>query len=388
MAIDKSVIDTVSLEFSSVARKLAHSGKEMLSLGLGEPGFDTPLEIITAAHDSMLSGENRYASPWGTPQLLSKIRKKLCSNQAAIGTNELIVTVGAKQALSLCLTSVLEPYDEVIMIAPCFVSFKPQIKMAEITAVIKEVSLLKDSLNLDFGAIVQAISEKTKVILINFPNNPTGKLIDKNDMKSLVKIAKKNNIYIISDEIYSSMVFENCEFESFLNYRKEYKNIFVIDGFSKSFSMTGWRVGYLIGPRPHIERVAVLQQHLNTNIPVFIQRGAEAALDLPIGFVEKYNKHLEKNSSFLCDFVKKSSSLSVVAPGGGMFAFINISKINVNSDSFCTELLKIKSVAATPGIIFGKDWDDHIRISLGGDANEFEEAVKRIFDFSELKEIT
>ena len=383
MAIDNSVINTVSLEFSSVARKMAHSGGEMLSLGLGEPGFSTPTEIIEASHESMLKGETRYASPWGTPELLSKIRNRLNSDSVKIDTNELIITVGAKQALSLSLTSILEKEDEVIVISPCFVSFKPQIKMAEPTAIIKEVSLLKGSLDVDFDSIVEAITAKTKVILLNFPNNPTGKVICRKSVKKLVEIAKENDIYIISDEIYSSMIIQDDLFVSFLEYRKEYNKIFVIDGFSKSYSMTGWRIGYLIGPRSHIERVSILQQHLNTNIPVFIQRGAEAALGLPVSFVEKYTLHLKKNSTTLMSFIDKSTKLSCIPSGGGMFAFICISQVNIDSDSFCTSLLKETNVAATPGIIFGKEWDDHIRVSLGGDIIEFEEAIKRMVNFVE-----
>lgn len=383
MAIHDKVLNTVSLEFSSVARKMAHSGGEMLSLGLGEPGFSTPTEIIEATHKSMLKGETRYASPWGTPELLLKIRNRLNSESVKVDTNELIITVGAKQALSLSLTSILEKEDEVIVISPCFVSFKPQIKMAEPTAIIKEVSLLKGSLDVDFDSIVEAITAKTKAILLNFPNNPTGKVICRKSVQKLVEIAKANDIYIISDEIYSSMIIQDDLFVSFLEYRNEYDKIFVIDGFSKSYSMTGWRIGYLIGPRSHIERVSILQQHLNTNIPVFIQRGAEAALDLPVSFAEKYTVHLKKNSSILMLLIGQSAQLSCIQPGGGMFSFICISQINIDSDSFCTSLLKDTNVAATPGIIFGSEWDDHIRVSLGGNIIEFEEAIKRLVNFAD-----
>jgi len=382
MAIDKSVINTVSLEFSAVARKLAHSGGEMLSLGLGEPGFSTPKEIIKATHESMLKGETRYASPWGTPELLSKIRNKLNSDIVDISTNELIVTLGAKQALSLSLTSILEKDDEVIVISPCFVSFKPQIKMAEPSAVISEVSLLKGSLDVDFKSIREAITDKTKAIIINFPNNPTGKVICRESVSQLVDMAKENDIYIISDEIYSSMIIQDEEYTSFLEFRKKHDKIFVIDGFSKGYSMTGWRIGYLIGPRNHIERVSILQQHLNTNIPVFIQRGAEAALDLPASFVEKYSTHLKTNAEVLISLLKNSKFLACNPPGGGMFSFISIADTGMESDAFCTALLKATNVAATPGIIFGKEWDDHVRVSLGGDEVEFKEAIGRLVDFA------
>jgi aspartate/methionine/tyrosine aminotransferase len=383
MSIDKSVLNTVSLEFSALARNKAHSGTEMLSLGLGEPGFSTPNQIIEAAYHSMLKGENRYSSPWGTPELLFKLREKIENDTVKVAEEELIITLGAKQALSLCLTSILEKNDEVILISPSFVSFKPQIKMADPTSIIKEISLNKSSFGLDFDALENSITSNTKAILINFPNNPTGAVLSKYEIEKLIKLAKKHNTYIISDEIYSSMAFENSNFISLLEYRDKYKNIFVIDGFSKAYSMTGWRIGYLIGPREHIKRVSVLQQHLNTNIPVFIQRGAEAALDLPNTFIEKYKLHLTENAKILNELIFGSNVLTCHDVKGGMFSLINISKLNKDSDTFCTDLLKSTNVAATPGIIFGIDWDDHIRVSLGGDKDQFYEAITRIVKFAD-----
>jgi aspartate/methionine/tyrosine aminotransferase len=381
--IHKTVLNTISLEFSSIAREMSSQNKKMISLGLGEPGFSTPAEVIDAAHSSMLNGENRYASPWGTPELLLKLRKKIENKKVKIDSQELIVTLGAKQALSLCLTSILEKEDEIILVSPSFVSFQPQIKMAEPTAIIKKVSLSKDSFGLDFNALKKAISPKTRAILINFPNNPTGAVLDKVETDELVKLAKENNVYIISDEIYSSMAFPESNFTSLLEYREDYQKIFVIDGFSKAYSMTGWRVGYLIGPQEQILRVSILQQHLNTNIPVFIQRGAEAALDLPVTFTEKYNTHLIHNAVVLNRIISESETLSCNKTRGGMFSVINISKLNIDSDSFCTDLLRSTSVAATPGVIFDKDWDDHIRVSLGGDKAEFLEAISHLVRFAD-----
>lgn len=385
MAISNDVLNTVSLEFSAVARKKAHSGTEILSLGLGEPCFSTPREVIDAAYEAMLNGENRYSSPWGTPEILAKLRRRVENEKIQLEPEELIITLGAKQALSLCLTSIIEENDEVILIAPSFVSFKPQIKMAESTAIIKEVSLDKNSLRLNFSELETQITANTKAILINFPNNPTGAVLAKWEIEKLIELAKKYNCYIISDEIYSSMAFDDSDFVSLLEYRTDYKNIFVIDGFSKAYSMTGWRIGYLIGPSEHIKRVAVLQQHLNTNIPVFVQRGAEAALSLPDDFIVSYKKHLFENAQVLERLISKSKMLSCQKVGGGMFALINISKLRQDSDFFCTELLKSTNVAATPGIVFSPDWDDHIRVSIGGDKGEFKEAITRLIRYADAE---
>ena len=385
MGIDKSVINRISLEFSVLARNKNHDGAEILSLGLGEPGFPTPKKIIDAAYKSMLKGENKYASPWGTPELLNKIRKNIESNSITIGPQELIITIGSKQALSLCLTSILEELDEIIIISPCYVSYKPQIKMAEKLAVIKEVSLDKSTLKINFKKLQKTISSKTKAILINSPHNPTGSVLTKNEIERLVKLSIENNIYIISDEIYSSMTFKKNSFISLLEYRRKYEKIFVINGFSKCFSMTGWRIGYLIGPSDHIKRVSVLQQHLNTNVPVFIQRGAEAALDLPKTFINNYKAHLISNSKFLKKKISSNKFLSCKITEGGMFAMINISRLNENSDLFSTKLLKVTNVAVTPGIVFSKDWNDHIRVSIAGDKSQFKEAINRLIKYVNAK---
>lgn len=387
MTIDKSVINRISLEFSALARSKNHNGAQILSLGLGEPSFPTPKKIIDAAYKSMLRGENRYASPWGTQELLDKIKKKLENDYITIGPQELIITLGSKQALSLCLTSILEKGDEVIVISPSYVSYKPQIKMAEITARVKEVSLDKSTLKINFKELQKSITSKTKAILINSPHNPTGSILSKTEVEKLVELADVNNFYIISDEIYSSMVFKKNSFISLLKYRKNFKKIFIINGFSKCYSMTGWRIGYLIGPPEHIKRISILQQHLNTNIPVFIQRGAEAALDLPTTFIEKYKAHLISNSKFLKKAISSIRFLSCKVTEGGMFAMINISKLYENSDTFCTKLLKATNVAVTPGIIFSKHWDDHIRVSIAGDKVEFKEAINRLINFINTKYI-
>ena len=385
MSIHKNVLSTVSLEFSALARKKFYKGDKLISLGLGEPNWPTPKKIIEASYSSMLKGETKYASPWGTPELINKLRNKFKKKHININPKEIIITLGSKQALSLCLTSVLEPKDEVILVSPSYVSYKPQIKMAEKSSIIREISLDKSTLRLNFQKLKNLINTKTKVILINFPNNPTGAILTKNEIKKLIKLAKSYNLYIISDEIYSSMMFKKNIFSSLLEYRNLYEKIFIINGFSKCYSMTGWRIGYLIGPQDHIIRVSVLQQHLNTNIPVFIQRGAEAALDLPANYLKKYNKVYFENAKFLKKFISKNKLLSCKKISGGMFSMIDISRLNQNSDLFCSELLNFTNVAVTPGIIFGKNWDDHIRVSLAANNSDFKEGIRRLINFVNTK---
>ncbi|EMJ3469008.1 pyridoxal phosphate-dependent aminotransferase [Vibrio harveyi] len=386
MAIHETVLNTTSLEFSALARTKSLNGEEIISLGLGEPGFETPKAIIDAASASMLKGENRYSTPLGLPSLRNKIESNLNIRYAADFdlSRNLIVTTGAKQALSLALTSILEPGDEIVVFSPCFVSFIPQVLISE-----SEVSLrifpLCDDFSLDFNALKDFISQKTKAILLNFPNNPTGAMLNRDDVKKIVSIASENDLYIISDEIYSQMVF-NATFNSFYNHFLAYDKIFIIDGFSKTYSMTGWRIGYLVGPSEHIERISKIQQHTQTNVPVFIQRGAEAALELEESFISSYSERLSENTEFLTNEVSKYPNVVLTPPTGGMFAFINLRSVCSSSDDFCTKLLFETSVAATPGIIFGTHFEGFVRVSIGGDCETFRLGVSRLLEFTNTYE--
>ena len=384
MAIHNKVLNTVSLEFSAIARAMSGSNSGMISLGLGEPSFPTPPAIIEAAHQSMLRGETRYSSPWGIADLIAKISEKIYhESDIQPVQNEVIVTYGAKQALSLLLTALLEPEDEIIVLSPCFVSFIPQIYMAEPNAKVIDFTISKDDFSIDFDKLKDVINDKTKAIILNYPNNPTGHIPLESEIDTLVNLCKVNNVHIISDEIYSSITLSVNGFKSLACYRNEYSNISIINGFSKAYSMTGWRIGYLYGPKEIITRVSKLQQHLNTNIPVFIQQAALAALNLDSNVLNDYLNQLKNNEDCLYRMTEQTRQLYYVRPKGGMFSFVNISKINMNSDEFCSALLNAKHVACTPGIIFGESWDDHIRISLGGCMEEFSIAMARLSDFVE-----
>lgn len=382
MAIHERVLNTVSLEFSALARAKSMKGEKIISLGLGEPGFETPKDVIDAATSSMLAGENRYSSPLGLASLRTSIESNLNTRYSSKQdlANNLIVTSGAKQALSLALTSVLEPGDEIIVFTPCFVSFIPQVLIAEKDVELKFFGLNSD-FSVDFEALEELITNNTKAILINFPNNPTGATLDKLSVEKLVSICKAKDVYIISDEVYSQMIFEG-EFHSFYNSIPEYDNIFVIDGFSKTYSMTGWRIGYLVGPEEHVKRISNVQQHTQTNIPVFIQRGAEAALLLGDDLICNYNELLEENSTVLQNEITKYPNVNLSSPKGGMFAFIDLRDVCSSSDDFCSKLLRATSVAATPGVIFGQDFEGFVRVSIGGNQNDFRLGITKLLEFT------
>jgi len=384
MKIAPEISDSLELRFSKLARKKNTRGESIISLGLGEPAFPTPAPIIQAATQAMQDGYTRYSNPLGLQSLREKIVAKLDRENGITTTaEEIIVTPGAKMALSLALSAILKPGDEVINISPCYPSYFAQFKIAEPDCIVHNVNLRQQDLSLDINGIASKLGPKTRAVVLNFPHNPTGRILHEPEIKALVDILSEHHCYVISDEIYERLNHSGAPFVSFASYPALAKRTLTINGFSKAFSMTGWRIGYLVVPEPQLMTVVSrLQQHLNTNTATFVQKAAEAALDLPPDHLESYNRDLAKNSATLQAMTARTPSLRVGSAEGGLFAFMNISGCNLDSDTFALQLLEKEGVAAIPGITFGAEWDRHLRISLATDPASFTEGVARIERFA------
>jgi len=383
MKLSPEIQDSIELRFAALARKMNKKGRSIISLGLGEPSFPTPTSIIDAAAEAMKQGHTRYSNPFGLLELREAISKKLeIENGIKANPSEIMVTSGAKMALSLALASILQPGDEIINILPCYPSYIPQIRIAEPEAVIRNIDLLKNDFSLDLEAIRANLSPRTKALIINFPHNPTGKMLHKHELNSLVSLLEDHDCWLISDEIYERLNFSGRKHLSPGSVASIADRTITINGFSKAFSMTGWRIGYLVAKGPIMKTIGKLQQHMNTNIPPFIQKAALTALSIPDDFISEYNRQLDINYRALGAAISSGSILSMPKSEGGLFAFVDISGTGLNSDQFCTQLLENHSVAATPGIVFGSAWDGHIRISLSASKDDFSEGVNRLLSFS------
>jgi aspartate aminotransferase len=370
--------ESLTLTFSETARRMKHEGKPIISLGLGEPAFPTPSEISDETIIALKEGYTRYSDAAGLPELRTAIAEKLNKeNNIRCTKDNIIITPGAKQALYITLLALLEPEDEVINILPCYVSYLPQIYLAEPKAKIINIDLDKETLTLPKEKIKAATREKTKVIIINSPHNPTGKVYSKEELTWISDWAKENDIWIISDEVYEKLLFSNEEHHSIASTNNK---TITINGLSKTYSMTGWRIGYLCAPSLIIPLLKKIQQHINTNTCTFIQRGSCKAFSLPETFLSPFIEQLRINNNTLRKMIEQNEKLSYVQPAGSFFAFVNIKNTNKTSDNFATELLTQKGVATTPGIAFG--WDDHIRISLAQDKATFTKGIKLIDEFT------
>jgi aspartate aminotransferase len=383
---EKEITDSATLKFAEVARSLNRKGIKIISLGLGEPDFPTPDYIIKATYRAMISGFTRYSNTMGLLELRKKIADSLISsNNIQVKPDNIIITPGAKQAIFFALMSILKPGDEIINITPSYVSYNPCIKIAEPKSCIIEIPLNKKDLSVPIEEIKKAVTPKTKAILLNSPNNPTGKIFSYEEIETIVNIAKKYKIFIISDEIYNLLNYSGEKTISPASFKEVEDLIITINGFSKAYSMTGWRIGYAVFPEKLREKFFKLQQHINTNTCTFVQKGAIEALDGDKNHIMIYNNKLKERARAINNVLKSQSVVSFVLPKGGLFAFLNISKSGMKSNDFAVKLIEKEHIATTPGIAFGKDWDDYIRISLATNKNDLYRVIKLICDFAEFQ---
>lgn len=358
-------------------------GEPVISLGLGEPDFPTPPEVIAAAYEAMRVGMTRYSNPYGLMELRKGITAKLArENNVHVSPECVIVTPGAKMALSLTLSALLEPGDEIIVIAPCYPSYIPQVHIAEPDAVVHIVDMRRQDLSLDLNSLATKLTTRTKIILLNSPHNPTGKMITETEIDRLAKILADHSCWIISDEVYERLNHSHRQHVSVASHPILASRTVTINGFSKTFAMTGWRIGYAAFPNANLCTIAgSLQQHTSTCVAPFIQKAAMAALALPPGFLDTYNQRLAANARAVTALTNSHPFLVASPMDGGLFAFVDISKLGIRSDEFASNLLEEEGVAVTPGIAFGETWDTYVRLSLAIESVAFKEGLRRLDAF-------
>ena len=375
---------SLTLQFAEAANERRAEGKPILSLGLGEPDFDTPAPIIEAVHKVLARGNSRYSGALGVQDLRDRIAEKLnTDNKIKCPAASIMVTAGAKQALSIVLMAMLEPGDEVIVVSPCFVSFVPQVYLAEPSATVRTVFVDKQTHALPIDAIKAAITDKTKAILINSPNNPAGYVSTGEELKELYELAVAKDVYVISDEVYEKLVLKGAQHVSPGAFEAAPERVVTINGFSKSHALTGWRVGYCTLPDAIKGKAIKIQQHMNTNTCTFIQQALAESWDPDLAFMGPYLEKLDARLAKVSSWLNANPALSCVLPKAGFFAFVDVSALGMDSNAFCARLLRETGVAATPGLAFGPDWDDHFRLSFAVPDEVLTEAFEKIDQFCE-----
>ena len=382
MYISQEVNESATLQFAQVAAAMKKEGKKIYSLGLGEPDFETPEYIFHATEKAMREGFTRYSASQGLPELRKFIAESLTKDYGIdFDIGNVLVTPGVKQALFIALAAILKPGDEVVYISPYYVSYPAIIKLAEPTVSIRDIPLKRADHALDFDLFQSAVGSKTRAILVNSPHNPTGKVFTSEEMHFLAEMAYKSGAYIVSDEVYDKMTFPGRKHIGFAAFERLKDRLILTNGYSKSYGLTGWRIGYAVAPNAEMKIMNCIQQQINTNTCTFIQKGVCSVYENECVHLESYLAEVQRRVDLFHHFITSCPVMDGVFPGGGFFYFADISKTGMSSNEFCSRLIENTGVAATPGLAFGRDWDDHVRFSLAVDRDVLAGAINAMQDW-------
>ncbi|WP_043934873.1 pyridoxal phosphate-dependent aminotransferase [Bacillus sp. EB01] len=384
-----SLTPSSTLAITAKAKELQAQGHNIIGLGAGEPDFNTPEHILEAAKNSMDEGRTKYTPTAGLPQLKKAIIAKLAADQGLdYKMNEIIVGNGAKHVLYTLFQVILDEGDEVIVPAPYWVSYPEQVKLAGGTPVYINATE-ENNYKIVPEQLRAAITDKTKAVLINSPSNPTGMLYTKEELEALGQVCLENNILIVSDEIYEKLVYGNKKHVSIAEISDELKNqTIVVNGVSKSHSMTGWRIGYAAGNSKIIGAMSNLASHSTSNPTTTAQYAAIAAYEGTQEPVEEMRQAFEHRLETVFSKLTAIPGFTCIKPDGAFYLFPNISEAVrltgfKNGDEFTEALLTEAKVAVIPGSGFGAP--DNIRLSYATSLSQLEEAIERINRFVESK---
>lgn len=358
---------------------IAATMKDIISLGIGEPDFTTPEPIINAGMQALRQGQTHYTSNLG----VTKLREAICAHLfklygVSYQPDQIIITVGGSEALYLAATALLENGDEVIIPTPCFVSYQPEVALAGGVPV-EVPTCMEEGFSLDIPAIEKAVTPRTKAVLVNSPNNPTGAVASRECMLELARIAEEHDLIVISDEIYDRLVY-GVEHVCFSALPGMQKRTILVGGFSKDYAMTGWRLGYIAAPQELIKGMILIHQYTIMTAPTMSQvAGITAILDCE-EHVEAMRKEYDSRRRLIVDGLN-AIGLPTVEPHGAFYAFPKVSTTGLDESTFATRLLNEKKVAVVPGIAFGKAGEGFVRCSYATATDQIEEALHRIDQF-------
>ena len=353
-----------------------------ISLGVGEPDFDTPWHIREEGIFSLERGRTFYTSNAGLLELRKAISAYLKRKQRLYydPLHEVLVTVGGSEGIDLALRAMLNPGDEVILPEPCYVSYLPCIKLADgvpVTINLKEENEFK----LTPEELLGAITDKTKILILSYPNNPTGAIMTRSDLEPLVKIIKEKDIFVISDEIYAELTYQmdHCSIASFPGMRER---TIVINGFSKSFAMTGWRLGFAVGPENILKQMTKIHQFAIMAAPTTSQYAAIEAMENGDDDVELMRKSYNQRRRFLLNQFQEMG-LQCFEPRGAFYMFPCIKEFGMTSEEFANRFLQEEKVAVVPGTAFGDCGEGFLRVSYAYSIEELKVALERMKRFIE-----
>ena len=384
MDYDKLIAPAAAAMRPSGIRKFFDIVSEMsdaISLGVGEPDFKTPWAVREAGIESLEHGRTRYTSNAGLKELRAEIARYLDRRMGLKydPAKEVLVTVGGSEAIDMCIRTLVQPGDEVIIPEPCFVCYEPITTLSGGVPV-HVACRQEDEFRLRADALKAAITPKTKLLIMPFPNNPTGAVMEREDLEAIAEVLRGTNIMVLSDEIYAELNYGLQNHVSIATLPGMAERTVVVNGFSKTYAMTGWRLGYACGPAPIIKIMTKIHQSAIMSAPTTSQYAAITALKDCDGEIERMrNEYNMRRRLVVKSF--NDMGLSCFEPRGAFYAFPCIKSSGMSSEEFCTKLLEQKRVAIIPGNAFGASGEGYARVSYAYSVEHLMEAIRRIREF-------
>lgn len=391
----KEIAPSLTLEITAKAKKMKADGISVIGFGAGEPDFNTPDFIINSAKKALDIGFTKYTPAAGTVELKKAVCDKfLKDNNLKYDPAQIVISSGAKSSLYHAICAIVDEGDEVILPSPFWLTYPELIKLAGGKCIYVNTEKV-NGYKMTAEQFAAAITEKTKCLILNTPNNPTGAVYSESEIKAIAAIAEEKGIYVISDEIYEKLVYEGEKHYSIAQYGEKMKELTVIiNGMSKTYAMTGWRIGYLAAPTAIAKAISSMQSHTTSNACSIAQYASVAALTEPEGdaFVQQMQKVFDERRRFMIEMLSGVKGIECIQPKGAFYVFVNVSSLygktfdGVKIDgslTFADCALK-KGVALIPGIAFGND--ECIRLSYAISIEDIKEGLTRLIDFiAELK---
>ncbi len=374
---------SVTLSLAARAKELKQQGLDVYSMSVGEPDFDTPQAIKNAAIKALDEGKVGYIASSGLPELKEEIVKKMATHGIKTAPSNIIVTTGAKLALFETITTLCGVGDEVIVFAPYWLSYPEMIKASGAKMVVVNTDA-ENNFAPSKDDLEKKITSNTKLIIVNSPNNPTGAVYSKETLQMIADLAVKHNIMVLSDEIYEKLIYDDStKHFSIASLNEKIADLTItINGFSKAYAMTGWRLGYLVAPSWLAKRISALQSHATSNATTFVQYAAVVALQGQADAeLDNMVKTFARRRELLCKLLKDIPQISFIEPKGAFYVMCNIEKTGKTAKDFAQELLEKKLLTVIPCESFGAP--EYIRLSYACSEEHITEAIKRLKEFCE-----
>jgi aspartate aminotransferase len=367
-----------TLAVSDKARALKTQGIDVVDLGGGDPDFITPAHVRKAAADAMNAGDTHYVASNGTPALKKAIAAKLNSdNGLSYDPSEIIVTPGGKQALFESFMALVEPGVDVLILEPAWVSYAPMVEMAGGRVV--HVGLdPDDEWQVTRDVLDAHVTPATRAIMVNSPNNPTGRVLDDDELEAIAGLAKDHDLIVLTDEMYEKIVYDGHVHRSLAAYPDMWERTLTFNGLSKAYAMTGWRVGYVAGPKPFIDQIAKVHGHSVTQATSFAQAGGVAALTGPQAFISEMVTAWDRRRKNVSAGLSAVKGVHCRPAEGAFYAFADIRASGLDSVAFADRALQDAHVAVVPGVAFGHAGEGHVRLSFATSDELLAKAVDRL----------